>query len=64
MTELLREINLRLTQEGSNQRKLAVELGIKPSNFNAALNGNRAFSLSMVKALYRKYPDLVDILLK
>jgi antitoxin component HigA of HigAB toxin-antitoxin module len=64
MTELIREINQRLSQEGSNQRKLAVELGIKPSNFNAAMNRKRLFSLSMVKALYRKYPDLVEILLR
>jgi len=47
-----------------NNRQFAEHLGITKVDLSRLLHGKRSPSLNIVKAIYAKYPDLADVLLK
>jgi transcriptional regulator with XRE-family HTH domain len=57
-------LNKKLAEERISQSQLAKETGIQPALLSMLINGKRTPSLAVTKALYRKYPDMVDILLR
>lgn len=64
MTKLAEQLLKKLAKDRYNQRQFAIENKLPPSNFNAALNGKRNITMTMARAIYRKYPELVDLLLE
>jgi transcriptional regulator with XRE-family HTH domain len=64
MTAIQEALSNKLTINNLSQRQLAQNLNIKPCLLSLIISGKRTPSLEVVKAIYRQYPDLVDILLK
>jgi len=61
----LREALLnKMTENNLPQNQLALILGISPCLLSLIISERRTPSLNVVKAIYQKFPDLVDILLK
>jgi len=64
MRKISKELNKKLAAEKITQHQLAKELSIQPALLSMILKGKRTPSLVVTKALCRRYPDMVDILLR
>lgn len=64
MSTLINALNDKMSQDKINQTQLAAKLGIKQCLLSQIVNNRRKPSLVVTKAIYREYPDLVDILLR
>jgi transcriptional regulator with XRE-family HTH domain len=64
MSAITEALLIKMNRENFNQIQFAAQLDIKPPLLCLILSGRRTPSLKVVKAIYRQYPDLVDILLK
>jgi transcriptional regulator with XRE-family HTH domain len=64
MTDIIRALNDKISQEKINQSQMAKKLGIKQCLLSQIINNRRKPSLIVTKAIYREYPDLADVLLK
>jgi len=64
MSSLINAINDILSREKINQSQFAKSIGIKQCLMSQIINGKRRPSLNVIRAIYRKYPDLADVLLK
>lgn len=54
----------KMTELQMNNRKFAQYLGICTADLSRILNSKRGPSMTVAKAIYRKFPDLADVLLK
>lgn len=52
-----------MAAENLTQTEMAQKLGIDPSLFSLIMTGKRTSSLDVSKAIYRRYPELADLLL-
>ncbi len=63
MITIAEALNIKIATEKVTQVQFASNIGIPAPLLSMLLSGRRNPSLDVVKKIYRKYPDLVEVLL-
>lgn len=64
MTSIPNALNDKMSKDKLNQTQMASKLRIKRCLLSQIVNNKRKASLFVRMAIYREYPDLVEILLR